>query len=52
MDVMEKRGCLFDKLVDVLHEEVPVVVHQQVQIDPLPSENVMPVVRVVPTAKD
>ena len=29
--------CLFDKLAHVVHEEDPVVVHQQVQVDPLPS---------------
>ncbi len=29
------KDFLFDKLMDVLNEELPVVVHQQVQVDPL-----------------
>jgi hypothetical protein len=28
---------LLNKLVDVLHEETPIVINQQVQVDPLPS---------------
>ncbi len=32
----DERAFLFDKLVNFLHEELPAVVHQQVQVDPLP----------------
>jgi hypothetical protein len=32
----DERAFLFDKLVNVLHEDLPAVVHQQVQIDSLP----------------
>jgi hypothetical protein len=34
--IYDERAFLFDKLLNVLHEELPVVVHQQVQVDPLP----------------
>jgi hypothetical protein len=34
--IYDERAFLFDKLVNVLHEELPAVVHQQVQVDPLP----------------
>jgi hypothetical protein len=30
------KAFLFDKLVNVLHEELLAVVHQQVQVDSLP----------------
>ncbi len=32
----DEKAFLFDKLVNVLHEELPAVVNQQVQIDSLP----------------
>jgi hypothetical protein len=37
-EMRKETTHLLDKLVDVLHEEIPVVVHQQVQVDPLSPE--------------